>query len=250
MDHSLKSFDADAGTCVQTYAAPKCVMGLAVRAGGGMLAWCGGGDRMVHFWDPRVGNATGATTSLASHTVGLGFFFVSIRFVSLFSRPKRKPARMDHARERTSVTMTHTVSRRSDSMEEQISNFFPRRSLARAVRSRRVDFFFPFRFLFISPAAFAERLPFRFQRAGDGRQRRVVPRERVPARVHGVRRQRQAVGHSRETPAAHGEGAPGETAHGARAVRGLPRPEPRRVRRDRRSVAHLQGRQRRPRFMK
>ncbi|EEH53022.1 uncharacterized protein MICPUCDRAFT_21888 [Micromonas pusilla CCMP1545] len=68
MDHSLKSFDADAGTCVQTYAAPKCVMGLAVRAGGGMLAWCGGGDRMVHFWDPRVGNATGATTSLASHT--------------------------------------------------------------------------------------------------------------------------------------------------------------------------------------
>ena len=133
MDHSLKSFDADAGTCVQTYAAPKCVMGLAVRAGGGMLAWCGGGDRMVHFWDPRVGNATGATTCLASHTVGLGFFFVSIRFVSLFSRPKRKPARMDHARERTSVTMTHTVSRRSDSMEEQISNFFPRRSLARAV---------------------------------------------------------------------------------------------------------------------
>ena len=68
-DHTLKSWDSTTGQLTQSFEVPKAVMALACVAGGGRVAWCGGGDKAVHMWDPRVGATTGATTSLISHTV-------------------------------------------------------------------------------------------------------------------------------------------------------------------------------------
>ena len=68
-DHTLKSWDSTTGQLTQSYEVPKAVMALACVAGGGRVSWCGGGDKAVHMWDPRVGATTGATTSLISHTV-------------------------------------------------------------------------------------------------------------------------------------------------------------------------------------
>jgi ribosome biogenesis protein YTM1 len=64
----------------QTFDAPKAVSSLACRADGARVAWCGGGDKHVHMWDPRVGGTTGGTTSFASHTVRKrGCFFLFFR---------------------------------------------------------------------------------------------------------------------------------------------------------------------------
>lgn len=68
-DHTLKCWNAETAQLQQSFDTPKAVSAVAVKAGGGRVAWCGGGDRAVHMWDPRVGQTTGATTSLASHTV-------------------------------------------------------------------------------------------------------------------------------------------------------------------------------------
>ena len=68
-DHTLKCWDAESAQLRQSFDTPKAVAAMAVKAGGGRVAWCGGGDRLVHMWDPRVGQTTGATTSFASHTV-------------------------------------------------------------------------------------------------------------------------------------------------------------------------------------
>jgi len=85
-DHTLKSW------------VPKAVMALACVAGGGRVAWCGGGDKAVHMWDPRVGATTGATTSLISHTVRelsltsvLVFFVFWLFLVIIFG--SRRPGR-------------------------------------------------------------------------------------------------------------------------------------------------------------
>ena len=85
-DHVLKSWDVETRQNTQSYDVPKAIMGMACVAGGGRVAWCGGGDKAVHMWDPRVGATTGATTSLMSHTVRvirLAFY----EFFGFFSRP-------------------------------------------------------------------------------------------------------------------------------------------------------------------
>ena len=64
-DHTLKCWDAESSQLRQSFDTPKAVAAIAVKAGGGRVAWCGGGDRLVHMWDPRVGQTTGATTSFA-----------------------------------------------------------------------------------------------------------------------------------------------------------------------------------------
>jgi hypothetical protein len=59
-------------------------MALACVAGGGRVAWCGGGDKAVHMWDPRVGATTGATTSLISHTVRESLLRFFLFFLVIF----------------------------------------------------------------------------------------------------------------------------------------------------------------------
>ena len=71
----------------QSYDVPKAIMGMACVAGGGRVAWCGGGDKAVHMWDPRVGATTGATTSLMSHTVRVIRLAFYEFFFWFFSRP-------------------------------------------------------------------------------------------------------------------------------------------------------------------
>ena len=97
-DHTLKSWDSTTGQLTQSFEVPKAVMALACVAGGGRVAWCGGGDKAVHMWDPRVGATTGATTSLISHTVRelsltsvLVFFVFWLFLVIIFG--SRRPGR-------------------------------------------------------------------------------------------------------------------------------------------------------------
>ena len=75
----------------------RAVASVAARAGGGRVAWCGGGDRSVHAWDPRVGQTTGATTTWNSHTVSerrrrrfLFLFFFSSSSLGGFPRRFRR----------------------------------------------------------------------------------------------------------------------------------------------------------------
>lgn len=107
-DHVLKSWDVETRQNTQSYDVPKAIMGMACVAGGGRVAWCGGGDKAVHMWDPRVGATTGATTSLMSHTVRVirlafyeffGFFFL-VPFVSVVFEVS--------ARRRASVMRPHS----------------------------------------------------------------------------------------------------------------------------------------------
>ena len=74
----IECWDAESARLSQSFDTPKAVAAVAVKAGGGRVAWCGGGDRLVHMWDPRAGQTTGATTSFASHTVRFSIiiFFV------------------------------------------------------------------------------------------------------------------------------------------------------------------------------
>jgi len=125
----LKAWDVETGKNTQSYDVPKAIMGMACVAGGGRVAWCGGGDKAVHMWDPRVGATTGATTSLMSHTVRIdrsarfalfefGFFFSSRLFRS-FSRHVS-------ARRRASVMRPHSFPESATTWgTKQSPHFFP-----------------------------------------------------------------------------------------------------------------------------
>ena len=126
-DKTLKCWDVAEGggdaRRAQSFDAPKAIASVAVRPGGGRVAWCGGGDKAVHAWDPRVGQTTGAMTTWTSHEVRretrakktVPSFFSPRRrergFPSFFPERKKRPEgrrEPSEARERAPRSSRHS----------------------------------------------------------------------------------------------------------------------------------------------